>query len=410
MRGHFVSISCSNSESCGNIFIMYENFYGLSEKPFHIAPNPEYLYFSSKHKSALTYLEYGIREGAGFILLTGEIGTGKTTLIRYMLNRIEAAMEVAVIFNTNVTGDQLLELVLQEFDLKAIANNKTGNLEILYRYLIKKYARKERVLLIIDEAQNLRDDALEEVRMLSNLQTDDDLLLQIVLVGQPELKAKLKRPSLAQLAQRIAVNYHLTPLSKKETRLYIASRLEKAGGSPDIFTTDAVNEIFRVTNGIPRSVNLVCDSALVYAYGDGLKTIDQSIIERVVEDKGDIGLVGGEEQQVEEEVCQAGGDGFAAEGDIPRLASLETGMQQLKMQVQWQVEELEKRAENYKDDLVRQLRQQLEVEKRKHEKMLIAFGHLKEKYNALYRLHDSGDKSIKKDDISRGPRKKRSWF
>ena len=388
---------------------MYENFYGFSEKPFHIAPNPEYLYFSPKHKNALTYLEYGIREGAGFVLLTGEIGTGKTTLIRYMLNRIEAAMEVAVIFNTNVTGDQLLELVLREFDLKAIANNKTGNLEILYRYLIKKYARKEKVLLIIDEAQNLRDDALEEVRMLSNLQTDDDLLLQIVLVGQPELKAKLKRPSLSQLAQRVAVNYHLMPLTNEETRLYIASRIEKAGGSPDIFTADAVNEIFRVTNGIPRSINLLCDSALVYGYGDGLKTIDQFIIDMVVEDKGDIGLVGGEEQQAEEEAHQAG-DAFAAEGDRRRLASLEAGMQQLKMQVQWQVEELEKRAENYKDDLVRQLRQQLEVEKRKHEKMLIAFGHLKEKYNALQRLPDSGNKSIKKDDTSQSPRKKRSWF
>lgn len=388
---------------------MYEKFYALSEKPFHIAPNPDYLYFSPKHHTALTYLEYGIREGSGFILLTGEIGTGKTTLIRYVLNRIKADMEVAVIFNTNVTSDQLLELVLKEFDLKAIVNDKTRNLEIFYRYLIKKYAKKKKVLLIIDEAQNLRNDVLEEVRMLSNLQTDDDLLLQIVLVGQPELKEKLKRPSLSQLAQRIAVNYHLMPLTKKETRLYIASRLEKAGGSLDIFTDDAVNEIFKVTNGIPRSINLLCDSALVYGYGDRLKNIDQSIIARVAADKGNIGLAGGGEQQVEEKTLQAG-DAFAAEDDRRRLASLEADMQQLKMQVQWQIEELEKRAENYKDDLVRQLVRQLREEKQKNEKRLVAFGHLQEKYKALQRFHDLGNKSMKKDYTSHDSSKKDPGF
>lgn len=390
---------------------MYETFFGFSEKPFHIAPNPKYLYFSSKHQDALNYMEYGIREGAGFILLTGEIGTGKTTLIRYMLNRIEANIHVAVVFNTNVTGDQLLELILQEFELKGVANNKPGNLEILYRYLIKKYARNERVLLIIDEAQNLKDDVLEEVRMLSNLQTDDNLLLQIMLVGQPELKAKLNRPSLSQLTQRIAVNYHLMPLSHDETVVYIASRLEKVGGDPDIFSDEAVNEIFRVTNGTPRSINLLCDSALVYAYGDGAKTVDKSVISRVVEDKGGLGLVGSDCGQFEGEGRSDGALPQVGEIDGSRLVAIEAALQQLKMQMHWQVEELEKRAETYKDALVRQLHDELEVEKRKREKILIAFGHLKEKYNSLLRADDFKNNSKIKDDKPSSSRKKGfSWF
>jgi general secretion pathway protein A len=170
---------------------MYEKYFGLSEKPFHIAPNPEYLYFSPKHQNALTYVEYGMREGSGFILLTGEVGTGKTTLVRYLLKQIEPDTKVAVVFNTNVTSDQLLALILREFELESVAGDKPQNLETLYRYLIQKYAKNEKVLLIIDEAQNLSDDVLEEVRMLSNLQTDDDMLLQIMFVGQPQLLAKL---------------------------------------------------------------------------------------------------------------------------------------------------------------------------------------------------------------------------
>ncbi len=399
---------------------MYENFYGFLEKPFHIAPNPKYLYFSSKHQNALTYMEYGIREGAGFVLLTGEIGTGKTTLIRYILNQIEAEMDVAVIFNTNVTSNQFLELVLREFELEVIANDKPKNLETLYQYLIQKYARKEKVLLIIDEAQNLSDDVLEEVRMLTNLQTDDNLLLQIMLVGQPELKAKLKRPSLAQLNQRIGVNYHLMPLTHEETGVYIASRLEKAGGSPDIFTADAVKVIFNATNGIPRLVNLLCDHALVYGYADELKIIDQSVIDQVIEDKGDIGIVSDDEKNVEGEANQIK-DGLASDGDRQRLEIIEENIRQLQMQVKWQIEELEKRAENYKDDLVLQLNSQLQKERKSHKKTLISFiSHLQKKYSVLKELYEVENKPlskvevpripINKDEASRIPRKKISWF
>ncbi len=188
---------------------MYEKFYGFREKPFQIVPNPAYLYKSPKHEAALTYLEYGVAENVGFILLTGEIGSGKTTLVQYILGRLDTATEAAVIFNTNVSAEELLGLILEEFDVPRAAKDKAALLNALNQYLIDRYAQRKRVILIIDEAQNLSEKALEEVRMLSNLQSEDQCLLQIMLVGQPELVAKLKQPSLRQFTQRIAASYHL---------------------------------------------------------------------------------------------------------------------------------------------------------------------------------------------------------
>jgi len=170
---------------------MYEHFYGLNEKPFRIVPNPKFLYLSPKHKNALTHLEYGLMERVGFILLTGEAGTGKTMLIRHLVNRREPGMEVAVIFNTTVNAEQLLDLIFDEFELNIDAGGRVKSLDGLHQFLIEKYAEGKRVLLILDEAQNLPDDALEEVRMLSSLQDEDQMLLQIMLVGHPELKEKL---------------------------------------------------------------------------------------------------------------------------------------------------------------------------------------------------------------------------
>ena len=269
---------------------MYEEFYGLHEKPFQIVPNPEYLFLSEKHQNALTYLEYGLTENVGFILLTGEIGSGKTTLIQYLLKRLNTDMLVAVIFNTNVSPDQMLGLILKEFELSSPSNDKAAMLDVLYEFLIQKYAGKKQVLLIIDEAQNLNDAALEEVRMLSNLQTDDQALLQIMLVGQPELAAKLKRPNLIQFAQRIAVSYHLAGLDRKETGNYIAYRIQKAGGHIGLFTDEAIDKIYDVSCGIPRSINLLCQAALVYGFADECKTIEKQIIEQILEDQIGIGL------------------------------------------------------------------------------------------------------------------------
>ena len=269
---------------------MYEEFYKLKEKPFQIVPNPDYLYLSPGHKNALTFLEYGLTESTGFVLLTGEIGAGKTTLIRYLLNQIESDMEIAVVFNTNVNSEQLLNLILQEFELEAHQDNKAKNLEALNSFLIGQYAERRRVLLIIDEAQNLTNDALEEVRMLSNVQSDDQVLMQIMLVGQPELRARLKNPALVQFSQRVAVNYHLQALSREETTEFILFRLKKAGSTSQIFTSNAIEMIYKASTGIPRTINLICDSALVYGFADELQTIDTPVLETVINELGVIGL------------------------------------------------------------------------------------------------------------------------
>ena len=269
---------------------MYENFYGLKEKPFQITPNPKYLYLSPVHESALTYLEYGLMENVGFILLTGDIGTGKTTLVRYLLDQFGSEKEIAVIFNTNITPDELLCLILQSFDLKPKDGNKTKNLEIFHEFLIDRYSKNKQVLLIIDEAQNLSDEVLEEVRMFSNLQSDDQNLLQIMLVGQPELKNRLQQPGHNPFAQRIAVNFFLSGLTDKETQSYIAYRLEKVGGNPDIFSPEAIKLIYQTSRGIPRTINLLCDTALVYGFGYELETIDFPVIEQVIRDKGGMGI------------------------------------------------------------------------------------------------------------------------
>jgi len=389
---------------------MYEQYYGLKEKPFQVVPNPDYLYLSSKHENALTYLEYGIREGVGFILLTGGIGTGKTTLIRYILNDIEAETEVAVIFNTNVTSEQLIELVLREFEIEPAANDKTKNIDMLYHCLIEKYAQKKKVLLIIDEAQNLQYEVLEEVRMLSNLQTDDNLLLQIMLAGQPELKIKLKRPSLAQLTQRIAVNYHLESLTRKETAEYISSRLKMAGGKTDIFTDIAIDKIYSFTKGIPRSINLLCDTALVYGFAGDVKIINNSIIDEVIKDKGDFGISVDETEysDVTSKKVKSLPDNSL---NSRRLLTLESTVQQLKMQVAWQVEELEKRAENFKDDLIHQLREQVDHERQKNNFALVSYGKLKEKYaNLKKQLETKPETSMVENTVSRETKKNKRWF
>lgn len=389
---------------------MYENHYGFKEKPFQIVPNPKYLYFSPKHENALTYLEYGIREGLGFILLTGEIGTGKTTLIRYMLNEIEAEIDVAVIFNTNVSGEQLIDLILREFGIEPTAKDKTKNIDTLFQYLIGKFAQKKKVLLIIDEAQNLQDEVLEEVRMLSNLQSDDHLLLQVMLVGQPELKAKLKRPSLAQLTQRIAVNYHLVALDRQETAAYISARLRMAGGPVNIFSASAMAKIYTATHGIPRSINLLCDTALVYGFAADEKIINDAIIDLVIADKGDFGIADEKAEPEKNSSAQSNSLVKTAVSDR-RLFALETQIQQLKMQVEWQVEELEKKAEHFKDDLIRQLSNQVEREREKNQQVLVSYGKLIEKYKSLKKQveQNSGAAVVPHNTMPNESKKKKNW-
>jgi len=348
---------------------MYRDFYGFRQKPFNLVADPGLLYMSSKHRLALTYLEYGLMDGIGFVLLTGEIGAGKTTLIRKLLSQLPEDIEVAVVFNTNVSAEQLVELILQEFELKARGRRKAAHLDILNQFLINKYGEGQRVVLIVDEAQNLSLEALEEIRMLSNLQTDQEPLLQILLVGQPSLRMKMQNPSLAQLNQRVAVSYHLKSLDLQETKEYIFYRLRKAGGEKSqIFQAKAIESIFRYSQGIPRAINTICDAALVYGYADELRVIDGKVIEQVVKDKEEVGL--GPTCWVTEE-NKAPGETFQDNGHLSgRLQNLEEKVVKLSSLIDWKIQNEDQRAESDKDKLIKSLERILTEERNRNEKLV----------------------------------------
>lgn len=272
---------------------MYNEFFGLSSTPFDIVPNPDFLFMSERHKIALDHLEYGLMSGASFILLTGEVGTGKTTLVREVLRRfVPRDAEVALVFQTNVNAEQLINMLLTEFELPTHPGDKPGALDQLNQFLVERYSQNRRVIIVVDEAQNLTPDGLEELRMLSNLQSDDRMLLQVILVGQPELRRKLLDPTLVQFAQRIAVNYHLTALTEEETAEYIGFRLAKSGGKPDIFTPEAMALVHKASAGIPRSINLICASSLLYAFADQKQNVAEEHVAQAVEDKSGLGTTG----------------------------------------------------------------------------------------------------------------------
>ncbi len=342
---------------------MYESHFGLTAKPFSMVPNPEILFLSKNHENALTYLEYGLSEKVGFILLTGEIGAGKTTLIRYMLNKMESQIDIAVIFNTNFTSDQMLRRILSEFEIPCDTTDKERHLQLLYQFLIDRYAQGRHVLLIVDEAQNLSDAALEDIRMLSNLQTDDRILLQIMLVGQPELKNRLNRPEFRQLAQRIAVNYHITPLDDVQTHHYIGYRIDKAGGEPDLFTPEAINLIYMHSGGIPRSINLMCDTALVYGFADNLERIDTAVVEKVIEDRV---CMSASEGKTVRRMTDGVVSGSSGPGIMERIHSLEESLFELKQQH-------DNLAQAVQNDLLLKYQQLLVTEQKRFDRLMEKF-------------------------------------
>ncbi|MCX5894767.1 MAG: XrtA-associated ATPase [Proteobacteria bacterium] len=274
---------------------MYEKFYGFKEKPFSLLADPAFLYLSKKHELALTYLEYGLSEQAGFIVITGEVGSGKTTLIKYLINKLETtATPVAMIFNTNISPCEFLEIIIKEWNLNCAGREKSVLYETINNFLLQEYIKRHKVVLIIDEAQNLSSETLEEIRMISNFNDEKQPLVHIILLGQPNLRDRLNQSALEQLRQRISVHYHLGPLDYDEVVEYVKHRLKRAG-SPrvDIFTSDALESIFNYSRGIPRVINIVCDTALVYGFAEGIETIGAPIIENVIEDrvKGGIGII-----------------------------------------------------------------------------------------------------------------------
>ncbi len=248
---------------------MYLSFFGLSEKPFAITPDPRYLYLSERHAEALAHLLYGINESGGFIQLTGEVGTGKTTVVRTLLSRVPHHADVAVILNPRVTPVEFLLTICEELGLgvdEADRDSVKEMVDALNRRLLSAHAEGRRVIVIVDEAQNLSAEVLEQVRLLTNLETPTQKLLQIILIGQPELRELLDRTDLRQLAQRITGRYHLKPLSREETQQYVRHRLRVAGAAGEIFTPAALREVHRLSAGIPRVINVCCDRALLGAY------------------------------------------------------------------------------------------------------------------------------------------------
>jgi putative secretion ATPase (PEP-CTERM system associated) len=262
---------------------MYERFYALRERPFALSPDPDYLYPSRVHREALDYLRYGLESHAGFIVITGEIGSGKTTLLQTLLRGLDAQTTVARIVNTILEPRELLETIMIDFGLDPTGRSKPVLLRDLAQYLVDQRLAGRMVLLVIDEAQNLSPAALEELRMLSNLETEKSKLLQIAMVGQPNLREKLAAPELEQLRQRVTVSYHLQPLDADETSNYINHRLRRAAlGTPLEFPREVTDEIHARSRGVPRVVNVICDAALVFGYAEERRQMDLPLIHDVL--------------------------------------------------------------------------------------------------------------------------------
>lgn len=259
---------------------MYESLYGFREKPFSLLPDPDFLYLGSRHRRALNMLEFAVLGQAGFTLITGEVGTGKTLLIKHFLRKIGDQATIGLIENTHHEFGSLLDWILSAFGLDDTVRKKASRYKQFTRFLESENAAGKRSFLIIDEAQNLSMKALEELRIFSNKNLEKKPILQVILCGQPELLKKLNRPKLRQFAQRISISYQLSPFSLAETRDYIRHRLKRAGGNANIFSDEACAAAYRLSQGVPRVINLVCDAALVFGFGEGVNRIGlQSILD-----------------------------------------------------------------------------------------------------------------------------------
>jgi general secretion pathway protein A len=262
---------------------VYLEYYKLKHAPFDITPNPRFLFHSSKHREAFNHLLYGIRERKGFVQLTGEVGAGKTTLCRALLDQLDSHFSTALILNPVLSADELIQAIATEFGLNVKGEDRRETVSAISEFLLRQLEYGKETVLIIDEAQNLTEDLLEQVRLLSNIETDDRKLLQIVLMGQPELRDRLNSPRLKQLRQRITVRFHLAPLSRAEVAQYIQHRLQVSGanGVP-CFTPPAVWRVFNYSGGIPRLVNAVCDKALLAGFIQSRDRINYAMVGRAI--------------------------------------------------------------------------------------------------------------------------------
>lgn len=272
---------------------MYEQFYGFREKPFALRPDARFMFLARHHMRALLLLEYGLMNEASFLLITGEVGAGKTTLIRCLLDRLDRSLVVGLLSNTSRESGRILQWIGSAFGLGVHGKDDVSAYEDLTQFLIRTYAQGKRAVLIVDEAQNLGKERLEEMRLLSNLNADHDFLLQMILVGQPELRTLMRSQQLRQLAQRIGADYHIGHLSEEETLRYVKHRLKVAGGSPELFSDEAIRLVHASSRGIPRLVNQLCDTALVYAFAEQRQQVDAALMEETIRDRCEGGIFPG---------------------------------------------------------------------------------------------------------------------
>jgi general secretion pathway protein A len=277
---------------------MYETFYGFREKPFSILPDPDLIYWCQGYRLAFAMLEFGVMNSAGFTVITGEIGCGKTTLIRYLLRKLDHHVTACLISNTPRDQDGLLPWILMSLN-QPFEGSHPALFKKFQHFLRDHFARGRRTILIVDEAQNLTSEALEELRMLSNINTDKQQFLQIMLVGQPQLKELLRAPQLLQFAQRISSDFHLRPLTPKEVEEYIDFRLRAVGARTELFTDNACALIAQTSRGIPRTINILCDTALVYGLAAEAVTITEDLVKSVIQNKAEFGVLSFSSQAVE---------------------------------------------------------------------------------------------------------------
>lgn len=269
---------------------MYEAYYGLREKPFSIIPDPDMIYWGQTHRLAFAMLEFGVMNNAGFTVITGPIGSGKTTLLRYLLRKLDGHIAVGLISNTPRGKAELLQWVMMSLD-QPFDDSYPKLFKRFQDFLHLQHSRGGRTILIVDEAQNLGAEPLEELRMLSNINADKDQYLQIILIGQPQLKDLLRSPELLQFAQRVSSDFHLKPLSLSEVSNYIRYRLQVAGCERELFTEDACRAIAQASQGIPRTINILCDTALIYGFASLAPTITSELVTMVIENKAQFGVL-----------------------------------------------------------------------------------------------------------------------
>jgi general secretion pathway protein A len=315
---------------------MYERFYRLRERPFALTPDPDYLYPSRVHREAMNYLRYGIETHAGFVVITGAIGSGKTTLLQTLLRGLDSQTTVARVMNTLLDPRELIEAAMIDLGLDPAGKSKPAMLKDFGEFLVSERAGGRLVLLLIDEAQNLTLPALEEIRMLSNLETEKSKLMQIILVGQPDLRDKLDRPELEQLRQRITVSYHLEPLDAEETARYINHRLARASlGVPLEFPRPVTDRIHARSAGVPRLINVIADATLVFGYGEERPEIDSALIDEVIADLDATGVLGpapNPERHASVVPVDAGGSGSNVGSGFSRIDGVESARDEIRLQ------------------------------------------------------------------------------